>query len=253
MQSQIAGAGIPPMALMSANTNSLDEFFMRLGGEVYQHGFQRAERVVPAGFPYMLFQPVYRYRKATELDASVLYQVGVGMFSANAIPPYQSWDTFSPTVESGIDALLKTRSEAEKEIPFSSISLRYLDAFGPNFTQGRNVGEFIRDVLGISLDLPTGLSKHVASGQSVKPAIQLMLPLSNGMTMNVGIGEGLVNNEVTIIMDTTVATTTETPPDTVAVMSALRFARAVIHEMFFDLTKPIEKLMQPKSKAYYVS
>ncbi len=247
--SQIAGGGNTPMAVMSVNTNALDEFFMRFGGEVYQQGFQRAERVVPTGFPFMLFQPVYRYRKATDLDAAVLYQAGAGMFSANAIPPYQSWDAFSPTVEAGIEAMLKTRSEAETAIPFSSISLRYLDAFGPNFTQGRDIGAFVRDVLGIKLDLPEGLSKHVASGQSVKPAIQLSLPLPNGMTMNVGIGEGMVNNEVTIIMDTTVGTTVETAPDKASAMSALNAARAVIHEMFFDLTKPIEGLMQPRTEA----
>ena len=247
--SQIAGGGNTTVAVMSVNTNSLDEFFMRFGGEVYQQGFQRAERVVPTGFPFMLFQPVYRYRKATDLDASVLYQIGAGMFSANAIPPYQSWDAFSPTVDAGIDAMLKTRSEPEKAIPFSSISLRYLDAFGPNFTQGRDVGAFVRDVLGIKLDLPDGLSKHVASGQSAKPAIQLALPLPNGMTMSVGIGEGMVNNEVTIIMDTTVGTTVETAPDKASAMSALNAARAVIHEVFFDLTKPIEGLMQPRTEA----
>lgn len=242
---QITGGGNAPVAVMSVNTNSFDEFFMRFGGEVYQQGFQRAERIVPAGFPIMLFQPIYRYRKATDLDASVLYQVGAGIFSANAIPPYQSWDDFSPTVEAGIEAMLKIRSDAERAAPFSSVSLRYLDAFGPNFTQGRDTGTFIREVLGIKLDLPEGLSKHVAPGKKFKPAIQLALPLPNGMIMNVGVGEGMVNNEVTIIMDTTVGTTTEIAADKMSAMSALNAARSVIHEMFFDLTKPIAGLMQP--------
>ena len=237
------------MAVLSVNSSSLDEFFMRLGGEIYQQGFQRAERVVPPGFPFMLFQPVYRYRKATDQDASVLYQAGAGMFSANAIPPYQSWDAFSPTVEAGVEALLKTRSDAEQGMPFSSISLRYLDAFGPAFTEGKSIGAFVRDVLGIKLDLPEGLLKHVAQGQNVKPAIQLALPLPNGMTMNIGIGEGMVNNELTIIMDTTVGTMVETAPDKASAMAALNAARAVIHEMFFDLTKPIERLMQPRAGA----
>lgn len=69
------------------------------------------------------------------------------------------------------------------------------------------------------------------------------------MTMSVGIGEGMVNNEVTIIMDTTVGTTVETAPDKVSAMSVLNAARALIHEVFFDLTKPIEGLMQPRTQA----
>jgi uncharacterized protein (TIGR04255 family) len=247
--SQIGGGNNAPIAVMPVNTNSLDEFFMRFGGAVYKHGFERAERLIPTGFPFMVFQPVYRYRKPSEEDASVLYQVGAGVFSANAIPPYQSWNAFSPKVEAGIEALLRTRSDAEKVIPFSSISLRYLDAFGPALTQGRDVGTFIREVLNIKLDLPVGFSKHVAQGQRVKPSIQLALPLSSGMTMNVGIGEGMVNNEVTIIMDTTVGTTGDTPANKGSVIAALNAARYVIHEMFIDLTKPIEGLMQPRNEA----
>ena len=171
------------------------------------------------------------------------------MFSANAIPPYQSWDAFSPTVEAGIDALLKTRSDAERSIPFSSISLRYIDAFRAALTQGRDIGMFVKDVLGIKLELPEGISKHVAPGQSAKPSLQLAIPLTNGMTMNIGLGEGMVNNELAIIMDTTVGTLSDTAPDKTSAMAALNAARAVIHQMFFDLTKPIEGLMQPKYEA----
>lgn len=97
----VSGHGPAAAPVMALNTNAFDEFFMRFGGEVYQKGFEQSERLVPSGFPMMLFQPVYRYRKSASADASVLYQVGPGLFSANAIPPYKSWDTFSPTVERG--------------------------------------------------------------------------------------------------------------------------------------------------------
>lgn len=237
---QAPPASIPLMAL---NANHFDEFFMRFGGEVYKLGYERAERLLPPGFPLMLFQPVYRYRKSDV--ASVLYQAGPGLFSANAIPPYRSWDDFSPVVKSGIKALLKTRSDTEKEFPFSSISLRYIDAFGPALTQGRDVDRFLREVLGLSVELPDGISKHIAVGQMVKPSVQLALPLANGMTLNVGIGEGLVNNETSIIMDTTVSTTGETPADENSAMRKLNIARDSIHEMFFDLTKSIRDLMKP--------
>jgi len=239
---QPPGVQVPFMAM---NSSRLDEFFMRLGGEVYQKGFQRAERLVPPNFPMMLFQPVFRYRKSTETDGSALYQAGPGLFSANAIPPYRTWDEFSPVVQNGIDALLKARDEAERKLPFTSVSLRYIDAFGPELTEGRDIELFIREVFGISVTLPVGLSKLVAAGQKVKPLLQLALPLAKSMSMNVMIGEGMVNNEVAIIMDTTVATSEEVSADSNSVMEALHAARAVIHEMFFDLTAPIQPLMQP--------
>jgi uncharacterized protein (TIGR04255 family) len=223
-------------------------FSCGLGGAIYQQGFDRAERLIPTGFPLTLFHPVYRYRKSTEADASVLFQGGPGIFSANAIPPYRSWDTFSPVVQAGIEALLKAREETEKMLPFTSVSLRYIDAFKPELTEGRDIVAFIRDVLGITVALPQALTKHMQTGTSAKPTLQFAVPLSNGMFMNINIGEGLVHNEAVIIMDTTIATTTEVPSDRGALMTALNSARTIIHEMFFDITKPIEKLMQPTDR-----
>lgn len=221
---------------------------MRFGGEVYQQGFQRAERIVPSGFPMMIYQPVFRYRKSTETDGSALYQTGPGLFSANAIPPYRSWDEFAPVVQSGIDALLNARDEAEKNFPFTSVSLRYIDAFGPELTEGLDVESFIRDILGITIGLPVGLSKIVAPSQKIKPHLQLALPLANNMSMNVVIAEGVVNSEVAIVMDTTVSTSGEVAADSNSAMETLHAARAIIHEMFFDLTAPIQHRMQPVEK-----
>jgi uncharacterized protein (TIGR04255 family) len=239
------GVSVP---LMSMNSSKLDEFFMRFGEEIYQQGFQRAERVVPSGSPMMLFQPVYRYRKNKKTDGSVLYQTGPGLFSANATPPYRSWDEFAPLVLSGIDALLKARDETERNIPFTSVSLRYIDAFGPNLTEGRDINAFISDVLGISINLPTGLSKLVLPGQKAKPLLQLSLPLTNNRNMYIGLGMGMVNNETTIVMDTTVATSGEVLADTNTAMETLHAAREVIHELFLELTEPIQHLMQPVDK-----
>lgn len=244
---QIAvGQGTPSVPLMALNSNTFDEFFMRFGGEIYQHGFQRAERLIPPGFPMMLFQPVYRYQKADEANASALYQLGAGLFSANAIPPYKSWEAFSPTVEAGVEALLKTRPQAEKDTPFSSVSLRYIDAFGPHLTEGRDVGAFIMEVFGVKLELPAAITKHGLAGTAPKPFLQISLPLENQLTMNVNLGEGIINNEQAIIMDTTIATTVDVPANKRAIVDALTCARNVMHEMFVELTKPIASLMQPK-------
>src|SRR6267378_5534158 len=80
-----------------------EEFYMRAGGALHKHGFNRSERLTPAGMPFVLHQPVYRFRSETEDRASVIYQVGYGIFSVHGVPPYHSWAKFSPFVKTGIE------------------------------------------------------------------------------------------------------------------------------------------------------
>src|SRR5258708_31073490 len=135
-----------------------DEFFMRLGAELHQYEFQVVERLVPPGFLTLLYQPIYRYKKATE-ESSVLYQAGAGLFSAHGVPPYRSWDKFVPFVERGIGAMIATRDSAEKDVHFASVSLRYIDAFTKELTQGRKGAAFMAEVLGLSISLPIALKR----------------------------------------------------------------------------------------------
>lgn len=111
------GAGISPAVFIGDTT--LEEFFLGFASHVNQLGFPRAERLVPSGVPLMPFRPVWRFRRSDNESAGVLYHIGPGLFSANAIPPYRSWRDFSPVVKSGVEALLKTRVESEKDAPFS--------------------------------------------------------------------------------------------------------------------------------------
>jgi uncharacterized protein (TIGR04255 family) len=235
--------GLP--IVMQGMTPEVDQFFMRLSGEVYQHGFRRAERLVPPGFPIFPFQPVFRYRKDTADDNSVLFQAGQGLFSVNAVPPYRSWDTVSPIVRTGITALLKARAPNDNDKPFTVVNLRYINAFGPKLTNNRSIGEFIEGVFGFSLALPSVVSKHIKQGSQPNPQIQISFPLSSGASMLFSIREGAIKNERTFIMDMTISCEEPVAPDVEAVMTALTDARNVIHSIFVDLTTPIHSLLEP--------
>lgn len=241
----IQPAGTNSPAFFAGNTNSFEEFFVRFGASVAREGFRNTERISPAGFPIVAFQPVYRFRKNANDDASVLYQVGAGMFSANAIPPYQNWDKFSPVVAAGVNGVLQTRSDKEKDASFVAVSLRYIDAFGPAFTEGADVATFLDSKLGIRFTLPPGLSKVLAEGRTALPLIQLQLPMPNDMVMNIGLGEGIANNTKAIIVDTTVGTLKPIAANLNSVMQAMNVAHTAIHNMFFEITKPLEKIMRP--------
>ncbi len=235
--------GVP--IVMQGVGPDLDQFLMRLGGEVYQSGFQRAERMVPLGFPVFPFQPIFRYRKDRADDSSVLFQAGQGLFSINAIPPYRSWETVSSVVRTGITALLKARALGDQKMPFTIANLRYINAFGSNLTQGQTIGDFVERVFGLSIQLPRAITDQVADGNKPKPHIQLSFPLKSGASMAILIGEGMINNEVSIILDMTVSSKYPVNPDVESIMSVFTDARNVIHSIFIDLTSSIRPLLEP--------
>jgi len=231
--------------LMHGMGPDLDQFFISFGGEVYQHGFQRAERLIPSGLPVFPFQPTFRYRKDAAADNSVVFQLGSGLFSANATPPYHSWKTISEIVGKGVESLLKVRPQGEKNKPFSVLSLRYINAFGPELTRGQNVADFIRDVLGFSIRIPDVITAKFDPNSPVKPQIQFTSKLDDGTFLSCLVGEGTVNNETRAIMDMTVTNTQSISPDSAVVMASFTNARNFIHRIFVGLTQPIYDLLEP--------
>ena len=251
---QAEGAPMSPlMPLSMFDASRAEEFYMRFGGVAYQAGFQRSERLIPPGFPVQPGQPVYRYKPvetaSNELMRSALLQVGPGVFTANAIPPYKSWTEFSPIVARGIDALLHSRDDSEKALPFSGVSLRYIDAFGPGLRTTRTPSQFIGEVLGFAVSLPGSVAEHSDNLEAVTSQLQFVIPVRGGMTMSLAVGEGLFNGEAAVIMDTTVSVSGDVPNTAGAVMDALNAAREVIHSMFVGATKTIQAEMIPVTEA----
>lgn len=221
-----------------------DEFFMRLGARLHQQGFQAVERLVPPGFPTLVYQPIYRYKMAVE-QSPVLYQAGAGLFSAHGIPPYRSWDEFVPFVERGIVALLESRDAKEKDTQFATVTLRYIDAFRPELTQGKSGPAFMRDVLGIAVVLPEFLTGFGKSGSAPQYTLQFTLPIADDTALTISLAEGQVLGAGAIIMDTSVSCTRGILPQATEIMKVLNAAHELVHQMFVNLTAPIHRLMQP--------
>jgi uncharacterized protein (TIGR04255 family) len=215
-----------------------------LGAKLHQQDFQAVERLVPPGFLTLLYQPVYRYKKASE-QSSILYQAGAGLFSAHGVPPYRSWDKFVPFVESGIGSLIAARDSAEKDVHFASVSLRYIDAFTKELTQGRNGAAFMAEVLGLSISLPNALTRTLKAEAVPAYALQLALPVSDEAVLNMSLAEGQVHGNDAIVMDTTVSFNKGINPDVQEIMKTLHSAHSIIHDVFVALTGPIRSLMQP--------
>lgn len=249
LQSAVMGnQPTPPHFLAVVQPHAIENFLMRVGGEVYQRGYRSAERLVPPGVPIMLHQVVSRYRGSEPGKTSTMYQAGVGVFTANAVPPYRNWDEFAPIVSDGVKALLAAREPEGALPPFTSVSLRYINAFRETLTQAHDISSFLSDVLGFEVQMPAAISGKIKAGERAKPTVQLAVPLTNGMQLNIGAGEGLVNNERGLLMELSVSAAGAVPADHSSLMDVMVAAHQVIHDVFVEITKPIHKLMKPSEK-----
>jgi uncharacterized protein (TIGR04255 family) len=222
-----------------------EEFYMRVGGELYKSNFNRSERLIPAGIPFVLHQPVYRFRSEVKDKVSVLYQVGYGVFSVHGIPPYHSWSTFLAFVRDGIQVLLESRPEADSRQPFSQLILRYIDFFGEEMRQGRDISRFMSEVFGISTQLPAALTKPATSKEPKSLLTRVVLPIEIG-ELTVSVADGKFNNQDGILLDSTASCAAETAAELDTVMNVFGAAYELIHNMFLELTEPIHELMQPQ-------
>jgi len=239
--------GQPPGFTISTGGPSVDEFFMRFGGEIYQSKFVQAERLMPAGFPYLLHNAVYRYKENPK--SSTFLQVGPGVMSANAVPPYKSWEDFLPTVEVGVKATLNARHESEKTKPFSTALLRYINAFSGELLNARAIPNFISETLGIKIVMPAPIDALIGDESAVKANLQFSFPIAN-MTkqMNLQIGEAMIHGTLSALMDVTISETAPIDPELSAIMGAFASSRKIIHDLFVEVTRPIHHLMKPSGE-----
>lgn len=228
------------------STSDVEQFFMKFGGIVHQLGYSEPTRIVPPQFPMLEGQPVLRFNMNREGETKSLFQLGPGLFSANAVPPYRHWSDFAPVVKSGIEALFQARPAADAFNPIIAINLRYLDAFGPLHMQGKDPTAFIIDTLGINVSLPEALTQHLQAGKPWNSFLQFQIPIEEGVTMGLAIGQGIANDKPAMLMDTSVSATGTFEPNSEEIMGRLNRAHLLISKSFKSLMQPIAHLMPIK-------
>ncbi len=238
---QTAGAGIIQFPLASQYS---EETFTNFSALVAGKGFGISERLVPVGFPYFPFSVVYRFRKPPAEGENFLYQIGPGVFSANALPPYRDWDSFRPIVQMGVQSLLDSRHTSENS-EFTTVMLRYIDLFSDDFTDGKQSFRFLNDVLGIKLELPKVLSEQVLDIEKLQSGLQLSLPLTTGLSMNMNLQQGTAAGKNGIVMTTEVFASAPTAPNLPQIMETLENAHTSIRATFIGLTERIRARMMP--------
>jgi uncharacterized protein (TIGR04255 family) len=232
-------AGNPVQLPIVLADNAMTALFHRTTAAVGEHGFDRLEQLMPPSSPspVLLSQMMYRYRRTDEVP--VLAQIGPGMFSVNALPPYKSWKEFHPYLEGGIEGLL----EALTERPELTVSLRYIDAFRQDLTSNRDAKAFATEVLGFRLDLPPTLQARLPQGAQARMSFQVALPIP-GMSMTITVSDGQLGPDSVVLMNTDVRIDDVLPSDKQAILSELDKAHDLIHGTFMDMTQSIREKLE---------
>lgn len=236
---------LPPLA------QSIESDIEGFSKQIATLGFEHVDRMVPPGFPWMAGGPVFRYTHSPKgegaqetLKSSTIFQIGPGVFTANAVPPYTSWDDFEPLVRHGVEAMLSMEFSGGRPKTFSP-SLRYVDAFSADLTRGMSLHEFLDKVMGLSIKLPDAIRPRSPSRETEVPMVNVIVPLEFGRLI-LQFMDGMVNGRRAYILDMAVHFENFDRTDVSGLMDAFSNARDVIHEVFVGLTKPIHGLMKPR-------
>jgi uncharacterized protein (TIGR04255 family) len=229
----------------SLATSSQEEFFSAFFNESARSGWAASERVIPINFPQVTFLPALRIRSTSRDQAPMLYQLGTGIFAANALPPYKNWDSFRPFAERGLEYLLKTRPPSERDRPFFSVIVRYLDLFTPELIGDVSPARFLTETLGFTLTLPPALGKQINVGSEPEPQIALTFPLAPDLTMRLAIGPGNLGDKKGIVMNTEVSSQGNVEPNRDAVIAVWERAHTSIRNTFMGLTEKLHLAMKP--------
>ena len=161
--------------------------------------------MIPAGWPFPYQLPVLRFRHSDfEKGQSTLYQLGAGIFSAHAIPPYRNWESFKPVIYGGLQVLMDNRLPDEHVSRFTTVVLRYIDRFTTEFSEGMLSREFIEQIFRIRLDLPAVLREEAVDERIIDETLLLRIPLKSGLLMTLGINPPTQPPGAGIVLDTSV-------------------------------------------------
>lgn len=221
-----------------------DEVFMNFGMLVAQKGYGRLERLAPAGVPLPPQFIACRFRPTDPNQQSPLFQIGKGIFTANAVPPnYGSWESFCPIVRNGIEMLIDSHQRAGEPPPdINQALVRYIDVFNDELTGGRSVSDFMSEVLGVQVTLPKAITSLAKI--KIEPLIQFSVPVELGL-LSMTIGGGTRGTDVLPLLDTSLLIQRPIGADVDEAIKALSDGRGVIHDLFRALTASIHETMRP--------
>jgi uncharacterized protein (TIGR04255 family) len=234
-----------PTAVM-LNGPEAEEFYRQFASILSSRDFGQSERLLPPGFPVPIYTPLVRFSRPTETAKTAIIQVGPGILSVHALPPYEDWQSFRPIIVQALKALMESRKPSNRSRTFTRVLLRYIDVFGPELTNSRRVASFIDEVLGVKIVLPPVMTDEAPDTNALSFSLTVNTKTRSNMDLTFVCGPHLGQNDgTTVVMDTAVGTSGDLSWNAVAPMDVLDTAHESIRRLFIGLTEPISSAMQP--------
>jgi uncharacterized protein (TIGR04255 family) len=239
------GTEVTDLNALMFNGPEAEGFYNQFGAILAVEGFGKSERLIPPTFPSPIYNPLMRFSRPSETTPTAIIQVGPGLLSVHALPPYENWESFRPIILQALGALLHSRKPSNRSRIFTRVMLRYIDVFGPELSGGRSVASFIREILGVTVVFPPTMVDEAPEvnsagfGLTVSAKTRSNMDLTFACAPHPGQPDG-----TTVLMDTSVGTSDHTSWDEESPMNALDTAHESIRRLFIGLTEPISNAMQ---------
>jgi len=231
------GISTKPPALVIGGDETL---YVRLGIGLGKGGYERLERVQPEGIPSLPGAVVYRYRRADELQ-NTLYQAGLGVFTANGLPPYNSWEEFSPVVAEGIRALWEARAFEPSQTPIELI-LRYVDAFTSSHLGEMSQANFIDEVVGVKYQEVPSI-KGMAEGAKLESVrFNAVHSAATGERLVIEVGQGSKDGEEVLVLNTAAFSSEFVATSVDEVSTRFNELQDLLHKIFFEMLDRLPEL-----------
>lgn len=228
-----------PAYIGGRQSDATSQLRKRLG----EIGYVRSTREFPEGFPVLPGRALITWDPVDESEPTEV-RSGIGYFGVTGMPPYKTWVSFQPKAESAIDALLSSRQSMDDFSKFDTVTLRYVDSFSESLTFGWTPAEFVAEVLGFKLQIPSVIAKS-ASEKQKDPAIFVTMKadLSDDLVLNLAVGEATVNGSNSVVLDMAV-TASDVKAELALVTERLESAHALIRSYFISMTDRIASRLQ---------
>jgi len=156
-----------------------DDFLEEASKRADQEGFSHLERLQPSDVPREVRPHLVEQRFRPSQDTWPLFQIGPGVFSVNATPPYGGWRSFRQVIENCVDILLSSYPVASRYLKISRLELRYINAFDRKNYQSVSSHDFFSNYFQIKPSVPDDfLAKFAGTGSPRETELAVVTPLN---------------------------------------------------------------------------
>lgn len=176
--------------------------------------------------------------------------LGIGGLALSTTQPYENWEGFRPSVELAVTTLMNA-TEHLGGLEINSVDIRYVDAFGPEYWEGRSPDQFLTETLGLQVLVPNRMTLFCPESENRLGRLAISRKTSDGTDVSLGAGTAIVQGRDVLIVEFGVSRAlSEGAPiqDPAEVLAELDSAQRIAHQGFEELAAPVMVTMRGETR-----